>query len=475
MRPSKRTLFSLFLLLFYVVFTITAVFYHEPWRDELQAWLIARELSIPDLFHQMRYEGHFALWSLLLYPFAHYGAELYWMGLLSCAFMIGAAYLLLFRSPFRLWTKVCLLFSFPMLYYFPVVSRPYALIPILLFGLAILYRKIQSAQSVNTCHHYAYCILLGLLAHTHAYMEGMVGALFLFYLYDYVWPCRKEWRAYLPASLPPLFVLGAYAQVAPAFSLNLGATRNFFTLDRTIDELTQTLSPQEPIIPGIITGIVCFGLLVAFLIHYSKGFNPRVLLLLICGIGWQIYFSTTIYGIGLQRAYLGFFMLIFAFWILSRRNWLLDITLIVLSLLSLQRLPEIVKDFTGPYTPAKEIAEELTKRVAQDSLPIYTDNMTKVIAAYAPSLQLRSLREGTLQPLYTPHTLYRNEPFETRVDSTPHGAIYYVRTHIGIDRFLKKTESLKDQYQVTQLIPRKDAPPYIRELFYLYRICKVAQ
>jgi hypothetical protein len=259
----------------------------------------------------------------------------------------------------------------------------------------------------------------------------------------------------------------------PAFSLKLNATHNFFTLDRTLDELVQTVSSPDWGLPEEVAGLLIVAALVAVLIGYRKGFNPRIPLLVLGGVGWQVYFSTTIYGLSLQRAFLSFFILVFAFWIVERRNRLLGWILILLSVLSLQRFPEVWRDFQGAYTPAKEIAEALQDSSKRQAVPIYTDNMTKVISAYAPSLMLLSLREGGEQPLYTPHTLYRDEPFEVRVDSAQGGAIYYVRTHIGIDRFLKHAEAVKDKYAVEQVIPRKDAPPYIRELFYLYRISRV--
>lgn len=46
---------------------------YDPWRDVAQAWLIARDLSVPELFAQLRYEGHPCLWYLLLMPFAKLG------------------------------------------------------------------------------------------------------------------------------------------------------------------------------------------------------------------------------------------------------------------------------------------------------------------------------------------------------------------------------------------------------------------
>ncbi|HXT22188.1 MAG TPA: hypothetical protein VN923_15650, partial [Thermoanaerobaculia bacterium] len=46
------------------------------WRDELQAWMLARVSASPAaLFANLRYEGHPALWHLLLWPLAHMTAR----------------------------------------------------------------------------------------------------------------------------------------------------------------------------------------------------------------------------------------------------------------------------------------------------------------------------------------------------------------------------------------------------------------
>jgi hypothetical protein len=42
--------------------------HHAMWRDELNAWGIAvASPSLADLFHNMHYEGHPALWHALLW------------------------------------------------------------------------------------------------------------------------------------------------------------------------------------------------------------------------------------------------------------------------------------------------------------------------------------------------------------------------------------------------------------------------
>ena len=50
----------------FIAIAAAASFYHEPWSDEAQAWLIARDLSIPQILRIMTYEGSPPLWHLLL-------------------------------------------------------------------------------------------------------------------------------------------------------------------------------------------------------------------------------------------------------------------------------------------------------------------------------------------------------------------------------------------------------------------------
>lgn len=59
----------IFLIYAIVTFVITIIF-HEKWRDEAQAWLIARDLDFWGIIKQMTYEGHPPLWHFILAPFA---------------------------------------------------------------------------------------------------------------------------------------------------------------------------------------------------------------------------------------------------------------------------------------------------------------------------------------------------------------------------------------------------------------------
>ena len=57
-------------LLFWIIISIGLIVYklsfHELWKDEWQAWLVARDLSLSNMLAFLNYEGHPSLWYLYL-------------------------------------------------------------------------------------------------------------------------------------------------------------------------------------------------------------------------------------------------------------------------------------------------------------------------------------------------------------------------------------------------------------------------
>ena len=70
---GKKNLINIVVLVLYAVLLFMIMGRHEPFRDEAQQWLLARDLSVPALIRQMSYEGHPCLWYLILMPFAKAG------------------------------------------------------------------------------------------------------------------------------------------------------------------------------------------------------------------------------------------------------------------------------------------------------------------------------------------------------------------------------------------------------------------
>src|SRR5512138_1715627 len=62
----SRWQWALFVLL--QLFNLYQVLHHAMWRDELQIWSVVRESpTLPQLFHNMRYDGFPPLWYICLW------------------------------------------------------------------------------------------------------------------------------------------------------------------------------------------------------------------------------------------------------------------------------------------------------------------------------------------------------------------------------------------------------------------------
>lgn len=119
---------ALALLVLYAVLLGALLSRHEMWRDELQAWMLARDShSLTGLWWNSRYEGHPLLWHMLLMPLAHTTEDPRSMQAANWAIAVAAAAVLLLAAPFPLWLRAGLVFSYFPLYEYGVISRNYAL------------------------------------------------------------------------------------------------------------------------------------------------------------------------------------------------------------------------------------------------------------------------------------------------------------------------------------------------------------
>ena len=117
----------------YVAINAVLVYFHEPWRDEAQSYLLCRDLNLGQLLAQMHVEGHSCLWLLLCFPWIKLGAPIFVQNVISLAICSFAAWIVLFKSPLPVYTNVAIVFSQALCYFFAVIARCYALIPLALF------------------------------------------------------------------------------------------------------------------------------------------------------------------------------------------------------------------------------------------------------------------------------------------------------------------------------------------------------
>ena len=158
--------------------------FHEPWADEAQAWLLARDNSFWEIFrYRLHYEGHPALWHFLLR--ALYLAHVPWSAVGWCCGVIVVAGIAVWLrwSPFPLVVRVLLPFTFFVLYQYGVVIRGYVLFPLLLFGLCALYCA-RPRRAVW------FTVVAGLLA--NLCLQGAIVSGILTLLFG--WEIFREWR-----------------------------------------------------------------------------------------------------------------------------------------------------------------------------------------------------------------------------------------------------------------------------------------
>ena len=110
----------------YVIVVGTVMCFHEPWFDEAQAWLIARDCSWREMIlERPHYEGHPPLWWMMLAAPAKLGVP-YEIGLksinLTCATLM--IWLLEFKTKLPEPFKVILPFSYFLCYQYGVTSHP---------------------------------------------------------------------------------------------------------------------------------------------------------------------------------------------------------------------------------------------------------------------------------------------------------------------------------------------------------------
>lgn len=156
-----------------VLFTVR---YHEKWADEAQAWLLARDLSLKALwFHELSYEGAPGLWHTVLWLAQRvFHAPYNSIGYIGAAFAIGGATLLIFKAPFPWYVRWPLAFTYFMVYQYAVIARPYTLLPLLCFSVAILFNDIRHPLRITAA--------LVLLANLSLHGTILAACFGLFYL-----------------------------------------------------------------------------------------------------------------------------------------------------------------------------------------------------------------------------------------------------------------------------------------------------
>jgi hypothetical protein len=153
-----------------VLFLWFKLSFHELWKDEWQAWHVARDMSWGQMFAFLYYEGHPSLWYIylkIITLITPKGADLIGLQLGHSAVSLSAMALLFLRFRFSLGLKIALLLGYFVCFEYGMVNRGYALVMLLTFCAAILLKD-------TTEHFEKICVAIFLLCQTEA--QGVIVA-----------------------------------------------------------------------------------------------------------------------------------------------------------------------------------------------------------------------------------------------------------------------------------------------------------
>src|SRR5215475_193756 len=193
----------LLVVLFYLSLAYVTLLHHEMWRDELQAWLIATgSTSVGDLFQNIQYERHPALWYLNLYLLSRLSEMPMLMQVFHILLATAGIYLFTRFAPFTKLQKLCFAFGYFPFYEYGVISRGYVIALVCLFGFCALEDRTWKHPLVQAC-------ALALLANTSIYGAMIAFAFGVYIVVDWLTVVRaKQGSEKSRALLLSLFIVG---------------------------------------------------------------------------------------------------------------------------------------------------------------------------------------------------------------------------------------------------------------------------
>lgn len=375
---------------------------HEPWSDELQAWLIARDLSVAGIWRIMAVEGHFMLWHLCLAPLAKCGLPPEAMVALAWALNAVAGWLLIFKSGLDRWLVAILLFSAPLLYFYPSTARCYALFPPLLFLLAMAF-------PTRAERPFRYAVLLALIVQVHLYLEGFAAAAFLEFAWA-LWTAGRrmgQWRTWMALALPVASALAAFAQVVGAlwrssYMDDCAFEQPHFGWLMQLHENLRLFGASWTESFALWTGVALAALLAAFVVLMWRLRARNGALVLAASGLWMAAFALLFWMWIPQRVFLLLYLGIAAVWGLPRGAQRLPAVLLaVLALASYSKGGIwIARDLRLPAADFRGAGNYLSEHYPAGQAVIgYPDNCTQ-LSAYVPKLVFFNMQNGMQRTYY---------------------------------------------------------------------------
>ncbi len=409
----KKNIFNIILIMFWIVIVAVTASFHELWRDEAQVWCIARDCNFLEMLNMARIEGHPVLWYIIIFPFAKSGFDVSIMQILSILLNTAAVFILLTQSNLSRFQKIITVFSAGLLYYFPIIARNYALIPVSLFLISLFWEKRQK-------YPYVYTALLILLSQTHSYMLGLYLILALLFI-------TENKNKFIFSSII-LFINSIYlffwfksgAEINYALHTISGNTLPFPKLIIFLSQiyLFDIVNTFKPLIKYAVPfSVISFIPFIAIYLAALFKENKKIFIILAVSISFVLHVFSTVYfnGILYQKLFLIILLLIFGFTLQKEnKNKLMIYSLNILLIIScfssfIQVKKEIMYNFSG----GRETAEYIKQNYYNETVFIAEGNpyLYSSVSAYLPNKKFYSPIIRDYISYYTYNPKIQNVPF----------------------------------------------------------------
>jgi hypothetical protein len=172
------------LFIIFALIISTNMLMHDMWRDELQAWMLARySNNLFELFNNIRYESHPSAWHLWLFIISRFTANpiimqfFQWVSSLICGFLF------IKYSPLSILHKSLILFGYFFIFEYNIIARSYSMTLLWLIILCSIWGQRKSPVISG--------IILLIIANTSIHGAIIAGSLMLYFSFS---PKENHWN-----------------------------------------------------------------------------------------------------------------------------------------------------------------------------------------------------------------------------------------------------------------------------------------
>lgn len=177
---ERALLFAVWVVQLAILLVVAA--HHEPWRDEADVWLFARDAEVSGWLSFLKHSGTPGLWHLLVTPLARAGMPYASINFLNAAIVSLGVAIFLRHASLPLFLKLLIPFGVLPLHEYGVVARSYGLSFTLVMATCALLAGRRPRPLLTG-------LLIALLANTNAHSLVLAAGLGLYWLLE-AWRLR---------------------------------------------------------------------------------------------------------------------------------------------------------------------------------------------------------------------------------------------------------------------------------------------